>query len=149
MELEKLIHEFSVRYNKELGELLIEILNIRKRKATNTHQHEQAEKDYNDFYSDYQATKNEKVIQLTEEEQRDLKDKYRKASKLCHPDVVAEQFKSLAHTIFTELNEAYEQNNLDRVCEILENLLGNKAFTTKADTENEKENLSKEQRLYV
>lgn len=143
-ELEKLIYEFSVRYNQELGKLIIEILEKRKNIATDTPQQEQAEKDYDDFYSNYEATKNEKVIELTDEEQRELKDKYRKASKLCHPDVVAEEFKLIAHKIFTELNEAYGQNNLNLVSEILESLLGNKAFTTNADVENQKANLIKE-----
>lgn len=142
--LEKLIHEFSVRYNQELGELIIEILEIRKSKAANTSQQKQAEEDYNSFYSNYEVTKNEELIELTIEEQRELKDKYRKASKLCHPDVVAEEFKSTAHKIFTELNEAYEKNNLNRVSQILDSLLGKNVFNSYADVENEKANLVKE-----
>ncbi|HLF47043.1 MAG TPA: hypothetical protein VI548_11495 [Chitinophagaceae bacterium] len=35
-DLEKLIHEFGVRHNNELGELIIKILRFRKQKAKGT-----------------------------------------------------------------------------------------------------------------
>ena len=73
-----------------------------------------------------------------------LKEKYRKASKLCHPDVVDEDQKEAAHKIFMELNSAYEKNDLKRVTEILESLQQGKAFTSKADTANEKLTLQAE-----
>jgi len=143
-ELDKLIHEFDVRHNKELGELILKILQYRKEKNKDTSQQEEAEKDYQDFYNNYQATKAEKVATLNEEEQKDLKDKYRKASKLCHPDVVDEKQNGIAHKIFMELNAAYERNDLQRVTEILEELQQGKAFTSKADTANEKSILKAE-----
>jgi DnaJ domain len=137
-DLEKLIHEFSVRHNKELGELIIKILSYRKEQSKGTPQHEEAEKDYNDFYTNYEAAKDETIAALTETEQKELKDKYRKASKLCHPDVVDEADKEAAHKIFAELSTAYERNDLKRVTEILEGLQKGKAFASKADTANEK-----------
>lgn len=137
-ELDKLIHEFSVRHNQELGELILKILQYRKQQNKDTPQQEEAEKDYEEFYNNYQTTKDEKVAILTEDEQKEIKEKYRKASKLCHPDVVDEAQKEMAHKIFMELNEAYEKNDLQRVAEILESLQQGKAFTSKADTTNEK-----------
>lgn len=137
-ELDKLIHEFSIRHSKELGELIIKILQHRKEKSKGTPKEEEAEKDYQEYNTNYQATKKEKVAILTEEEQKDLINKYRKASKLCHPDVVDEDQKETAHNIFMELNAAYEKNDLKRVAEILEELQQGKAFTSKADTANEK-----------
>jgi DnaJ-domain-containing protein 1 len=44
---------------------------------------------------------------------------FRRASKLCHPDLVSAQFKAEANVIFIELKTAYEQHNLRRVEEIL------------------------------
>jgi hypothetical protein len=44
----------------------------------------------------------------------------------------------MTHKIFTELKEAYEKNDLQRVAEILESLQQGKVFTSKADTANEK-----------
>lgn len=141
VELEKIIHEFSVRHNKELGELILKILGHRKEKHKDTPQEEETKKDYEDFYTNYESTKEENIVALTEDEQKELKEKYRKASKLCHPDVVAEDQKEEAHKIFTELNAAYARNDLKRVSEILESLQQGKAFTSKADTANEKTSL--------
>ena len=149
-ELDKLIHEFSIRHSKELGELIIKILKHKKEKSKGTSKQEEAERDYQEFNTNYQATKTEKVALLTEEEQKDIINKYRKASKLCHPDVVDEDQKETAHHIFMELNTAYEKNDLKRVSEILEELQQGKAFTSKADTANEKSILRAEvERLHI
>lgn len=149
-ELDKLIHKFSIRHSKELGELIVKILQHRKEKSRGTPKQEETERDYQEFNTNYQATKTEKVATLTEEEQRDLINKYRKASKLCHPDVVDEDQKETAHDIFMELNAAYEKNDLKRVTEILVELQHGKAFTSKADTANEKSILRAEvERLHI
>jgi len=137
-ELDKKIHEFSIRHNQELGDLILKILQYRKQQYKDTPQQKETEKDYEDFYNDYQTTKDEKLSILTEGEQKEIKEKYRKASKLCHPDVVNDEQKEMAHKIFMELKEAYEKSDLKRVEEILETLQKGKAFTSKADTSNEK-----------
>jgi len=138
VDLEKLIHEFGVRHNKELGELIIKILQYRKEKAKGTPQQQEAEEDYDTYQQEYEATKNEKINTLTDEELKELKDKYRKASKLCHPDVVSEEQKELATKLFAELSAAYEKNDLKKVREILVNLENGHFFCSKSDTINEK-----------
>jgi len=143
-ELEKIIHEFGVRHNKELGELLLKILQYRKEQHKDTPLGEEAEKDYEDFYTNYESTKDQQIAPLTADEQRELKEKYRKASKLCHPDVIDEEQNEEAHKIFTELNTAYERNDLQRVSEILEQLQQGKTFTSKSDITNEKVSLQVE-----
>ncbi len=151
-DLEKLIHEFGIRHNKELGELLIKILQYRKENTKGTPQQQEAEDDYNTYHQEYEATKNEEVVTLTEEEQKELKSKYRKASKLCHPDVVSEEQKELATKLFAELNAAYEKNDIKRVREILESLNNGHFFISKSDAINEKQLLKAEmerQRLRV
>ena len=75
---------------------------------------------------------------------KELKQKYRKASKLCHPDVVSEDQKELANKIFAELNAAYERNDLQRVKEILENLEQGNFFVNKSDKVNENKLLKAE-----
>ena len=140
-ELDKLIHEFSVRHNKELGELILKILQFRKEQSKGSAQEEETVKDYEEFNANYESTKKENIAELNEDEQKELKDKYRKASKLCHPDVVEEDQKDAAHKIFMELKEAYEKNDLQRVSEILKGLQKGTAFTSKADTANEKVSL--------
>lgn len=151
-DLEKLIHEFGIRHNKELGELLIKLLQYRKENTKGTPQQQEAEDDYNTYHQEYEATKNEKVATLTDEEQKELKDKYRKASKLCHPDVVSEEQKELATKLFAELSAAYEKSDIKRVREILESLENGHFFISKSDAINEKKQLQTEvqkQRLKV
>jgi hypothetical protein len=138
-DLEKLIHEFGVRHNKELGELILKILKFRKNKAKGTPKETEAEEDYKNYSEEFEISKNEKIAELTEEELIEIKKKYRKASKLCHPDVVSEDQKELADKLFTELNAAYERNDLEKVKEILENLEKGNFFVNKSDAINEKQ----------
>jgi hypothetical protein len=138
-DLEKLIHEFGVRHNKELGELILKILKYRTNKAKGTSEEKEAEEDYKNYSQEFEVSKNEKIADLTEEELLEIKKKYRKASKLCHPDVVSEDQKELADKLFTELNKAYEQNDLKKVTEILENLKKGNFFVSKSDTITEKQ----------
>lgn len=143
-ELEKLIHEFGVRHNNELGELILKILQFKKSKAKGTTKEAEAENDYNDYSKEYGITKDEKISELTVDEQKELKHKYRKASKLCHPDVVSEEQKELADKLFAELNAAYNQNDLQKVSEILENLERGEFFVNKSDAITEKHLLKTE-----
>lgn len=138
-DLEKLIHEFGVRHNKELGELILKILKFRKNKAKGTPKETEAEEDYKNYSEEFEISKNEKIADLTEEELDEIKKKYRKASKLCHPDVVSEDQKELADKLFTELNAAYERNDLEKVKEIFENLEKGNFFVSKSDAINEKQ----------
>lgn len=143
-ELDKLIHEFNVRHNLELGELIIEILKRRKEKTKGSSEFQEAEKDYNDYYSNYEVSRDNIIPKLTIEEQKELKEKYRKATKLCHPDIVDKDQQDAAHSIFIELKDAYERNDLKKVTEILYNLQHGQIFTSKADNADEKFVLMKE-----
>lgn len=143
-ELEKLIHEFNLKHNQELGELILKILKYKKDLFKGTKNEHEANKDFKEFQASYEATKYELILGLTANEQKELKDKYRKASKICHPDVVSEAQKSTANEIFMELSNAYEKNDLKKVSEILIDLQQNRTFESKADTANEKTSLLKE-----
>jgi hypothetical protein len=147
-EIEKLLHSFEIRHNQELGDIIIKILRIRKEKLKNDAEkdtskkkkHEEAEKDYDDFNQNYATLKDEKIAELTDEEKKELKTLYRKASMLCHPDKVAEDQKEEAERIFKELAEAYKRNDLEKVKEILTNLEKG-IFLSNTDVTNEKEKL--------
>ena len=106
-DLEKLIHEFSVRHNNELGELILKILRFRKQKFKGTPQETEAAEEYNNYSKEYEVNTNEKIHELTEEEQLEIKKKYRKASKLCHPDVVSENQKVLADKLYATPQKPY------------------------------------------
>jgi curved DNA-binding protein CbpA len=122
-----------------LGELILKILKSRKSKAKGTPKEIEAEEDYKNYSEEFEISKNEKIADLTEEELIEIKRKYRKASKLCHPDVVSEEQKEMADKLFTELNAAYERNDLGKAKEILENLEKGNFFVSKSDAINEKQ----------
>jgi len=129
-EIEKLIFDFEIRHNNELGEYIIKLLHFRKEKlkkeaeknASKKVEFEEAEKDFNEYQQNYNLKKDEKILELTEEEKVDLKSKYRRASKLCHPDVVDEKYKIEAENMFNELKQAYDRNDLNKINELLNNL---------------------------
>ncbi len=138
-DLEKVIHEFGVRHNTELGELILRILRFKKDKSIGTPKEAEAENDYNDYSREYEISKNEEIAELTKEQQIEIKKLYRKASKLCHPDVVSEEQKNLADKLFAELNAAYERNDLVKVKAILENLEYGDFFISRSDVISEKQ----------
>jgi hypothetical protein len=124
------IHRFRIKFNEEVGEIVNEILDYRRKmlfdqKDVNPDknaEYEDAEKDFEEYNSNFQKSKQELQFKLNAEERKLIQKLFRKASKLCHPDIVAEEMKELAATIFVELNNAYFKNDLDRVKEISEML---------------------------
>jgi IS605 OrfB family transposase len=147
-EIDKLIHSFEIRHNQELGDIIIKILRLRKEKLKNEaekdntkqKEYEESEKDFEDFSQNHSALKDEKILKLTDEEKKEIKALYRKASLLCHPDKVAEEQKQEAERIFKDLGEAYKRNDLKKVKEILTNLEKG-VFLSNTDVTNEKEKL--------
>jgi hypothetical protein len=132
-EIEREIHEFNLRHEQELGTILEEILEIqaeRKRKRAEEQpdneeaqaEYEEARQEYEEYSTAVEEALEEKRIELTDEEKRELKELYRNASKQCHPDAVDETQEGEAQEIFIELQEAYEQNDLDAVREIADRI---------------------------
>lgn len=64
----------------------------------------------------------QKRFTLNDEEKKELKLLFRKAARLCHPDIVSKELRDQAHEITAQLNEAYAQNDLNRVKQLLEML---------------------------
>ncbi len=151
-EIEKLIHDFGIRHNNELGEIVSEILKLRKEKLESEkdinekkkEEYEEAKKDYEEYSKQYEETKLEKQFALTDEEKQELKKKYRKATKLCHPDVVTDDLKEYAESVFRDLQKAYETNDLKKVSEILDTLEKGEIFVPKSEGINEKVKLKSE-----
>lgn len=151
-EIEKLIHDFGIRHNRELGEIVSKILRLRKERLEQEQnlneekkrEFEEAQRDYYEYSKQYEETITKKQFELTEEEKAELKAKYRKATKLCHPDVVTDELKEYAETMFKELQEAYENNNLKKVTDILNALEKGDIFISKSEGINEKIKLKAE-----
>jgi len=136
-----LIHDFSIIHNRILGELVYKILKIKLEKFDEDdlnnneklNDYNNAKKDYEDFTKDYEESKSQKLKDLNNEESKLLKLYYRKASKLCHPDLISEELKEKAESIFKELHNAYQENNIEKVLEILNMLENGDFFVSKSE----------------
>lgn len=121
-ELEKLLADFNYQHSMSLGDLISEILALKKELAKQQNDDDaytQAEKDEQSYHEQLHEQKNKVHYTLNEDEQTRLKQAYRKASQLCHPDRVNDEQKAAAEQVFTELRQAYEENNLEKVEQIL------------------------------
>ena len=149
-----LINEFNAQSNLRLGELIQEILRLRKElsfeemksKSDNNDEFEEAAKqykqtkqDYEEFSEDYTEQLKEMPLELTEAEARELKQAYRKAGKLCHPDVVIDDVKDKAEEVFKILNDAYAKNDLEAVNKILKDLESGYTFAKSSDVITDKD----------
>lgn len=142
IELEKLLTDFQHRHSIELGDIILEILKLRKLKFKNEKQKfDEAEKDYEQFNQQFEKEKEKQQFKLTDEDKKALKMKFRKATFLCHPDKVNDEFKEAAQKIFIELKAAYEANDLKKVTEILNELEKGNYFKAKSETVVEKDKL--------
>lgn len=151
-DIEKNIRSFELKYNEELGELITKILHCKKviaekiaKESSEDEQkqqeYEEAKFDYEDFSKSFNDKLNEpKPLVLDEEKQNELKKNYRKATKLCHPDKVTDDQKELATKIFTDLKNAYDNNDIEKVNQIL-NDLEKGIFKSQGETIDEKDKL--------
>jgi hypothetical protein len=139
LELEKLLSEFQHRHTHELGDIILELLNLRKLKfKDDKERYEETENDERQYREQVIAEKSRKFCELTLEQKITLKKNFRKATLLCHPDKVSNEFKSDAETIFIKLKTAYELNDLKKVTDILKNLQKG-SFKTQSETLSEKD----------
>lgn len=144
-EIEKIFYLFDLRHNRELGLLIVEILKFRRTKLREEAEHdktkqksaEEAETDYKEYQKSYEESSKKNVVTLSDEDQAEIKQSYRKATKLCHPDVVNEAQKEQAEVIFQALKDAYDGNDLQKVKSILSDLEKG-IFTNRTETITEK-----------
>ena len=125
------LSRYQAAFHESLGDRLARLLKLRMRKLLRESKinpekqstYEQAKKDFEDFEQE-QETRREKDARtewnLSEEEQKELKQMYRRGSKLCHPDLVADEHKDAASRMFMELRKAYEEGDLLRIRHLVE-----------------------------
>ena len=148
-----IINVFNVQYQLVLGDLLQKILGIKERilgakvdtaetedaKEQFEKEHEEARRAYDDFFSGFDTLKREFHFDLSEEESKELKVVFRKAVRLCHPDIVADELKEQAHEMMQEINQAYAKKDLGRLKELLAALESGKEFDVSSDTITDKD----------
>jgi len=141
IELEKVLSDFQHRHTLELGNLILEILKLRKIKFKNQPREQETEEDFNNYQEQFEIEKQKIQFELTDEEKLDLKKKFRKATTFCHPDKVNDEQKEEAERIFINLKKAYDEHDIDKVNQILKDLESGKLFQSNADTISEKDKL--------
>jgi len=141
-EYHNLINGFNSKYHKELGLLIEEILILREeyfeylyKKDNQRYEYEyfEAKKDFENFHEEIKNFKIEKPFELDKKEKAELKRLYKKASRLCHPDIIEEGKRAKAEEIFKELNGAYQQNDIKKVSDILNYLLKAENYSYESD----------------
>jgi cell division protein FtsB len=121
-EIEQQIETLHTRHHQELRSLVVELLQLRRKHRQSTQTDSEPSEPQASPYED-KTEPNEHAdshhSRLSPAERHALKEMFRRASKLCHPDLVPAEFKAEANVIFIELKTAYEEHNLQRVEEIL------------------------------
>ena len=137
-DIEKTLHEFSVQHSLRLGDLILKLLELRRAQALTNDERTEADADYDQYNREHTEIRQQPRFTLSDDEQRDLKRKFRKAAQLCHPDVVAEALKQQAESLFAELKTANDRNDLKRVSEILATLERGDTFVPRSEAITEK-----------
>lgn len=104
-----------------------------------TQEYEEVKQDSKEFSKEYEEVKQKERFELNDEEKQELKKLFRKASRLCHPDLVTDELKEQAHDIMQQLNESYGKRDLKAVKEILVSLESGKSFDVASDTITDKD----------
>ena len=104
-------------------------------------EYEKAKHHYEEFDSEYESIKEiqKETKELDEEQKGVLKQLFRKAARLCHPDIVPDELKEQAHALMQRLNSAYAKKDLLEVKKILLSLENGSGFVLSSDSIGDKE----------
>jgi len=138
LEIERNIYSFNNQYNEIVGPHLLKYLKQKEENisiaieqtddANKKQELEDKLKITKDDMSDFKTHQDKNTLNLptlTLEQEAELKTLYKKACRLCHPDMVDENFKEEALSLFHRLNEANQKKDISKVKEILEYLQDN------------------------
>ena len=95
--------------------------------------HEEIKQAHEESSCGHKKALEQKRFTLNDEEKKELKLLFRKAARLCHPDIVSKELEEKAHEITAQLNEAYAQNDLNSIRKMLEMLENGAYSNTESD----------------
>ncbi len=152
------INEFNVEYHLHFGELIHKILRLeeeillaslkkmQENFETSTEEYSSLKEEYieikldsEEFDAEYEEIMREDRKELDEEEKTELKRLFKKASKLCHPDIVSGELREKATEIMQELNDANSKRDINKIKEILFSLESGNDFKVFSDTIQDKD----------
>ncbi|WET13687.1 DNA repair protein [Yersinia intermedia] len=109
--------------------LLAEIKELEKDFCTrNTESTHKAREEAKEKYESYQEQQKDaerrhsNEQKLSADQRQELKRLWRQASRLCHPDLVADEFKEKAHQLMVQLNQARQRGDFPAINALLESL---------------------------
>ena len=104
-------------------------------------EYEEAKTSYEQFYDEYENIKEKQSdrLELKDEDIKQLKVMWKKACRLCHPDIVTDELKEKANEIMQSLNDAYSRRDINKVKQILLNLENGLVFEVLSDKIDNKE----------
>lgn len=104
-------------------------------------EYEEVKSQYEEYANDYEQVQkaHKDIFTLNENEKVELKKLYKKAARLCHPDIVPDELKEKAHELMQELNHAYSKKDLKNVQKILVSLESGSGFELTSDSITDKE----------
>ncbi|NBK98326.1 MAG: hypothetical protein EOM50_09935 [Erysipelotrichia bacterium] len=113
-------------------------------------EYEEVKSQYEEYTNDYEQIQeaHKDIFTLNENEKVELKKLYKKAARLCHPDIVPDELKEKAHKLMQELNHAYSKKDLKNVQKILASLESGSGFELTSDSIADKELLKEKIKEY-
>ncbi|MEA3314805.1 MAG: hypothetical protein U9Q30_02965 [Campylobacterota bacterium] len=144
-ELKKKLNDLDPLEDDEYDEVYEEFKESKKKYQDAKDEFDKQEKDYNDSKSEYEEFNKEyedikeNTKELNKDDKKELKKLYKMAAKLCHPDIVDDEFKEKAHNIMQELNDAYSKKDLNKIKEILYSLENGDGFEVSSEVINNSE----------
>lgn len=96
--------------------------------------YKEAEQDKQHFEEEIEQVIEKHQHELSDEDKARLKKAYRKAARLCHPDTVSEELKAQAHHVMSQLNVAYDKQDIVEVERILQLLVSGAGFVASSDS---------------
>jgi len=154
-ELTKAYNELKEEISKLEAELEAQEIELEKTKEfieddEIQDEYEEVKTHYEEFENEYEHIREieENSIDLNDDEKKELKLYFRKAARLCHPDIAADNIKEKAHEVMQQLNEAYSKKDISKVKEILYALENGSGFKVSSETIEDKELLKEKIEKY-
>lgn len=126
--LEKAISDFRYRVRTILGDLILQLLDLKiewnkiREKLGKAFKYEDLREEYQSFEEEVKEARAQTKPGISEDDEKLLKELYKKGVQLCHPDKVQEPYKAKAKEIFIRLKKAFDENNLSEVRHIVSSL---------------------------
>lgn len=114
-ELEQQVREVQAQFEEEVAPLQEEVFRLRakqlKKAAQDRMRSARLRNAYHDAEDAYATFRDQRPDRSERPDRSDVKDRYRRATKLCHPDTVADSYREDATATFRALESAFDQGH--------------------------------------